>query len=214
MHYYVITGGPLTPEAADVIGDGEVIAADAGIDFCIAHGIKPSFAVGDFDSVSTSGLEKIRQSGVPLKTYPVEKDMTDTEIALSLIPVDAEITVICPQSGRLDHTIGNIQLASKYHAEGRNISLDDGITSVYFVSENESVVVDLSRWGDDSSVSLVPLDKKITGVTSEGLYYPLSNGTLEFGSTLSFSNKPAKGVSKARISIAKGQLAVIVSKAN
>ena len=213
MHYYVITGGPLPNEAAGIIGDGEVIAADAGIDFCLTHGIKPSLAVGDFDSVSASGLEKIRQSGVPLKTYPVEKDMTDTEIALTLIPEDCEITVICPQSGRLDHTIANIQLAAKYHAQGRKITLDDGITRIQFISGNETIDIDLSRWGDESSVSLVPLETKVTGVSTEGLYYSLNNGTLEFGSTFSFSNKPGKGALKARISIVQGLLAVIVSKA-
>ena len=213
MHYYVITGGPLTPEAAGVIGEGEVIAADAGIDFCIAHGIKPSFAIGDFDSVTPSGLEQIRQSGVPLKTYPVEKDMTDTELALSMIPSDAEVTVICPQSGRLDHTIANIQLASRLHSEGRNITLDDGITSVQFLSDGESLFADLTRWGDESAVSLVPLDKTIIGVTTEGLYYSLNNENLEFGSTLSYSNKPEEGASKARISIVQGHLAVIVGRA-
>lgn len=213
MHYYVITGGPLTSEAAGLIRDGEVIAADAGIDFCLEHGIKPSFAVGDFDSVTPEGLEEIRNSGVPLKTYPVEKDMTDTEIALSLIPSDADVTVICPQSGRLDHTIANIQLAARLHAAGRSIILDDGITSVQFLSDNESVVADFSRWGNDSSVSLVPLEKSVTGVTTDGLYYPLDNGTIEFGSTFSFSNKPEAGTLKARISIAKGLLALIVSKA-
>ena len=45
MHYYVVTGGPLTSKAAEVIKDGLVIAADKGIDFCFEHGFKPEFDV-------------------------------------------------------------------------------------------------------------------------------------------------------------------------
>ena len=215
MHYYVITGGPLTSEAVNVIGEGEIIAADAGIDFCMNNGIKPAFAVGDFDSVSAEALEKVRQSGIPIKTYPVEKDMTDTEIALSFIPDGNEITVVCPLTGRLDHIIANLQIAGTLHADGKEIVLDDGVTQVFFLSDNETLKTDVSRWGDDTAVSLVPMSYKesVSGVSTDGLYYPLENGTLEFGKSLSFSNKPVKSASKISVSIAKGLLAVILTRA-
>ena len=213
MRYYVVTGGPLTPSAASVIGEGEIIAADGGIDFCIDNGINPSFAVGDFDSVSASGLEKIKNSDIPIKTYPVEKDMTDTEIALSFIPDGNDITVVCPLTGRLDHIIANLQMASLMHSEGKSIVLDDGITQAYFLSGKDSLTVDVSRWGNESSVSLVPMTAQISGITTEGLYYPLNNGTIEFGKTLSFSNKPVLNASKISVSTENGALAVIISKA-
>ena len=43
------------------------------------------------------------------------------------------------------------------------------------------------------------------------LYYPLSNGTIECGKTLSFSNKPVSGANKVKVSINSGIMAVIVS---
>lgn len=213
MHYYVVTGGPLTSEASRVIGDGEVIAADAGIDFCINNGIRPAFAVGDFDSVSGEGLEKIKETGIPVKTYPVEKDMTDTEIALSFIPDGNEITVVCPLTGRLDHIIANLQMASSMHKEGKSIVLDDGITQVFFLSGKDSLSADVSRWGNDTSVSLVPLTASVSGITTTGLYYPLDNGTIEFGKTLSFSNKPVKDAASISVTAAEGDMAVVISKA-
>ena len=213
MHYYVITGGPLTSEAASVIGDGEIIAADGGIDFCIKNNIKPSFAVGDFDSVSPEGLEAIKQAGVPVKTYSVEKDWTDTELALSFIPDGNEIVVVCPLTGRLDHIIANLQLCASLHKSGKNIILDDGITKVKFLSGNESLTTDTTRWEDETSVSLVPLSYKVSGVTTTNLYYPLNDGEIEFGKTLSFSNKPVKDAARIGVSITEGLLAVITSKA-
>ncbi|MBR1907189.1 MAG: thiamine diphosphokinase [Clostridiales bacterium] len=213
MRYYVITGGPLTAEASKIIENGEVIAADGGIDFCVRYGIKPAFAVGDFDSVSSEGLEAIKKAGIPIKTYPVEKDMTDTELALSFIPEEADITVVCPLTGRLDHIIANLQICASLHENGRNIILDDGVTQVNFLAGKDSVTVDVSRWGADTSVSLVPMSKRITGVTTGNLYYPLSDAAIEFGKSLSFSNKPVENASNISVSTAEGLLAVITSKA-
>lgn len=213
MHYYVVTGGPLSAKAVTVIKGGKVIAADKGVDFCRRHEIVPCLAVGDMDSVSLAGLRYLEKSKIPTKTYPVEKDMTDTEIAISFVPRKDKITVVCPLNGRLDHVTANIQLAAALHAEGRDIKLDDGVTEVRFLKGPDQVTVKMDRYGDESAVSLVPLsfDKKVTGVTTEGLYYPLSNGTVECGKTLSFSNKPVSGANKVKVSINSGIMAVIVS---
>ena len=216
MHYYVVTGGPLTSKAAEVIKEGEIIAADQGIDFCFEHGFTPALAVGDMDSVSASGLEKLKISGIPVQTYPVEKDMTDTELAISLVPEGEELTVVCPLSGRIDHVTANIQLAAALYRDGRNIKLDDGVTEVHFLSGNDVISLKLDRYGDDSAISLVPLsfDGNVTGVTTEGLYYPLTDAVVSCGKTLTFSNKPKTGVSEFKVSIRDGLMAVTVSNSN
>ena len=213
MRYYVVTGGPLTDKASEVIGEGKVIAADRGIDFCLKHGIKPYLALGDMDSVSKEGLEAIKKTGIEIKTYPVEKDFTDTEIALSFVPENEGITVVCPLNGRLDHVIANLQIASSLHTEGRDIRLDDGLTEVYFLSGSETVTIGTGRWGNDSAVSVVPLTHEVKGVTLKGLYYPLEDGCIETGRSLSFSNRPAEGVREFSVTIKEGRAAVIVTRA-
>ena len=213
MRYYVVTGGPLTSKASEILGEGKVIAADRGIDFCLKYGIRPDLAVGDMDSVSEAGLETIKKDGVKIETYPVEKDFTDTELALTYVPDNEEITLVCPLNGRLDHIIANLQIASSLHAEGRDIILDDGCSEVHFLSGTESVTVKTDRWGSESAVSVVPLSSVVKGVTLEGLYYTLDNAEIYFGKTLSFSNKPAEGVSEFTVSIKEGNAAVIVSLA-
>ena len=214
MHYYVITGGPLVAAAAKVIDDGFIIAADGGIDFCMKHNIMPSLAVGDMDSVSASGLERIKKNDVPIKLYPVEKDMTDTEIAISYVPEGEKVTLVCPLHGRLDHIIANMQLAGLLHSQGRDIVLDDGFTQVWFLSGSEVETFSLERWGNDSAISLVPLlfDRRVTGITTSGLYYALSDDSIEFGKTLSFSNKPIDGAKEFNVSIKAGFLAVVISR--
>lgn len=214
MHYYIITGGPLVPSAATIVGEGRVIAADAGIDFCFKFGIKPDLALGDMDSVSAAGLERVKNSGIPVKIYPVEKDFTDTEIAISCVPEGNDITLICPLRGRLDHIIANLQMAGMLHSKGRNIVLDDGVTKVSFLCGNETKRFSLERWGNDSAISLVPLalDRVVSGVTTENLYYPLKDGQIGFGRSLSFSNKPAEGAKDFTVSIREGLLGVVISR--
>ena len=213
MRYYVVTGGPLTSKASEIIGEGKVIAADRGIDFCLKYDIKPDLAVGDMDSVSDAGLDAIKKSGIKIETYPVDKDYTDTELALSFVPDNEKITVVCPLNGRLDHIIANLQIASLLHAEGKEITLDDGCSEVYFLSGPETVTIRTERWGSETAVSVVPLSSVVKGVTLKGLYYPLENGDIYFGKTLSFSNKPAEGVSEFTVSVKEGNAAVIVSRA-
>ncbi len=54
------------------------------------------------------------------------------------------------------------------------------------------------------------MNGKVTGVTTEGLYYPLWDATLEFGTTWGVSNEFAGET--ASVSIKEGLLLVIKSR--
>lgn len=216
MHYYIITGGPIIDDAAGVIGEGIVICADGGTDYARKHSVIPDKVVGDLDSISEEGIRFIEDNNIPLERFKVEKDWTDTEIALDSVPAGSDITIICPLdgNGRLDHIIGNIQLAAGYAPKYNRIVLTDGLTSVYMLSGRDSISVDISGYAYPLAVSLVPLSfgSSVTDVTTEGLYYSLEGGELIAGKTFSFCNHPSEGASKIGVSIGEGILAVIVTK--
>ena len=67
-------GLPVSPAPGDV-----VFAADGGYRHCQAAGLQPDLLLGDFDSLND--LPK----GIPIHTFPVEKDDTDTHHAARLI---------------------------------------------------------------------------------------------------------------------------------
>lgn len=215
MHYYIITGGPINSEARNVIGEGCVICADGGTDFAMEHSIIPDRVVGDLDSISEMGIVYIEENNIPVDQFPVEKDWTDTEIAINSIPEGSEITIVCPLDGggRLDHVIGNLQLAAGFAPRHKRIILTDGVTSVYLMSGNDCLSVDITSRGD-LAVSLVPLsfDSCVKGVKTTGLYYRLNGEELKAGKTFSFCNEPDKGVSEFSVSIDEGLLAVIVTR--
>lgn len=82
------------------------IAVDGGWAACVQAGITADVVVGDFDSLG------FIPEGVPIKEFPHVKDESDMELAcLHAQEVGAgELYFYGAFSGRLDHSIANIQL--------------------------------------------------------------------------------------------------------
>ena len=101
MRFVIVTGGPLPEEASDVIrsfageADTKVIACDSGCDHLAKTGIVPDVVIGDMDSITKAGLDFIKANNIPVEKYPVEKDWTDTEIALKKTGSDDEVILVC-----------------------------------------------------------------------------------------------------------------------
>ena len=221
MRFVIVTGGPLSVHAADVVrgfleaADTTVIACDSGCDFLAKAGIIPSLVVGDMDSISKAGLEYISANNIPVEKYPVEKDWTDSEIALGKATKDDEIILVCPLSGRIDHVMANLGLAMKLRTDGYKITVSDGISVCFPLSGEDSAECSLRVFKDDAAVSLIPFsfETPVTGVTTKGLYYPLTDASLIAGSSYSFSNHPEKGAYSIKVSIKSGKLLLVVTKA-
>ena len=133
MTTVVITGGPdidLETIASVCEGADRVICADSGAQNALLAGIRIDKVVGDLDSLSDEAKAVLKEKNITVDLYPVEKDMTDTEIAIREIPTDHEIRLISSLSGRQDHLMTNILLAVKLRGEGRDISVTDGITDM------------------------------------------------------------------------------------
>lgn len=222
MRYIIVTGGPLPEDAADLIKslsaetkDKVLIACDGGCDILARHNIVPDLVVGDMDSISDEGMEFIKSNNVFVETYPVEKDWSDTEIALGKAE-EGEIFLITPFSGRPDHCIANYQLVLKQRYGGRKIVMTDGVTYCYPLCGEDSIEIDLNLLKKPVTVSLVPwnFEDKVKGVTTKGLYYPLDNADLTAGSSFSFSNHPVNENARITVDIKAGRLLVIATIAN
>ena len=222
MRYIVVTGGPLTDKAAELVkilsGTSEdvvIIACDQGCDILARHDIVPDIVVGDMDSISEEGLKFIKSHNVFTEKYPVEKDQTDSEIALEKTE-GSDVYLITPFSGRPDHLIANIQLVLGLRREGRKVIIADGKTYCYPLYGEDSVEIDISSFDKPLSVSLVPWEfgSPVTGVTTKGLYYPLDGQDLVAGRTFSFSNHPVSKNGPIAVSIRAGLLLVMVTIEN
>ena len=178
-----------------------VIAADGGYDRATDLGLKPDIFIGDMDSVKEElpEIEKIR--------LQVEKDFTDTEAAIEKaieLGFD-EIDIVGATGTRLDHTFANACLLKKYVSDNVKIKIFDAHNEV-FATDRDCVIE--GKKGE--TVSLLPLDSVVSGVTLDGFYYPLKNADVKIGETLTVSNVITADV--AEIKISNGTLLVIIAK--
>ncbi len=106
----IVSGSAPLPAhvAAAIPEEAIVLAVDGGLDQALAAGLEPSGLIGDLDSVTDEGLEWARQHAT-ITHHPVDKDRTDTELALAFAAdmSPARLTLV-GGGDRLDHTIAAI----------------------------------------------------------------------------------------------------------
>jgi len=221
MRWVIITGGPnLHYEALknEIEFSDKIICADSGAFHAKQMGIVPDKLIGDLDSIDADTLAWIRQLRVPLEVFPVEKDMTDSELCLREIPANQQILLICSLSGRPDHVLSNLLLAGQLIREGYSITMTDGLSWVYPLMGPNRFRLDFGRWKTQRErrelvVSLIPLFSDVSGVSTVGLHYPLIDRTLSTGSSFSVSNRVEKNAPEIGVDFAEGVLMVIVTPA-
>ncbi|MBR3973901.1 MAG: thiamine diphosphokinase [Oscillospiraceae bacterium] len=189
--------------AAPIGPEDFVLAADGGLRHTDKLNIVPDGIIGDFDS-----LGYIPQGA---QVFPVEKDDTDAMLAarkgLELGFRDF-IFYGSLDGPRLDHTIANfqtLQFLADNGATGYLVGKDYIITVV----KNETISFDS---GAEGILSLFCLGPDAKGVTLEGLYYPLTDGTLTSGFPLGVSNHFTG--KNAKITVKNGSLLAMWDRKN
>ncbi|HHW48177.1 MAG TPA: thiamine diphosphokinase [Clostridiaceae bacterium] len=184
-----------------------IVCADGGALHAIKMGVKPHILVGDLDSLRNEVLKWFENTEVEIVHFPVEKDMTDSELAIN-IAADRGCTYIKIIGGfgsRLDHSLANIFLLKKL--------LDKGIKASIINENNEITLIKdkiTLQKREGYNVSLIPISEKAEGVTLKGFYYPLQEATIEMGSTWGISNEFVDET--AEVTIKSGLMLVILSR--
>ena len=182
-----------------------VIAADGGSTHCEEAGLYPQVLIGDLDSTDLTLVEEWREHGVNIIRHPQRKDKTDLEIALEYAQEKGadEIHVYGALGERLDMTLGNILLLAHPNLSCQ-IKLICGNEIVTLLRGKGKMTLEGQR-GD--TVSLLPLLPETTGITTQGLEYPLREGRLLYGTSRGISNLMKDN--QAQISLQEGLLCVI-----
>jgi len=178
-----------------------LICADSGYRHCVQLGFSPQLVLGDFDSYAG-----VVQSDCELLRYPIEKDDTDTMLALReglRRGCDTFYLYGATGGARLDHTLANLQsLAFLLRHGARGYLYDQNF--VYTAIENETLT--LTREVEWGIVSLFSMGDRAEHITLEGLQYPLTDGTIDCGFPLGVSNHIVAPT--ARITVGRGPLLV------
>ena len=209
----VIAGGPNVAGSLVtglVVGEGRfLLCTDGGAAVALKLGLVPDLVLGDFDSLSPRDEARVIELGCPVQRHPVDKDKTDSELALEYLAEAKAGPILMTGAfgGRFDHALANLALLPRFADRGLEVVMDDGETRAVLVTPGRPVTVE-GEPGD--LVSLFPDTAACSGVTLEGLKYPLSGATLVRGMTLGVSNALTKR--SARVGLAEGRLIVIVTR--
>lgn len=220
MQAIILAGGDVDPrDSVDAAWPGWlrpdplVIAADGGARHASALGLRIDRWVGDGDSLGEAGIEALIAAGVPVDRAPMDKEESDTELALrhAIAAGATEIVVLGAFGGtRVDHALANVMLLAMpelAHMDARLLGVGARVRLLSAVGrEREPHSVQLEgRIGD--VVTLLPLGGDVDGVTTSGLRYPLSGETLLSGRSRGLSN--VRTSASASVRIEHGRLLVV-----
>lgn len=207
-HALIVLGGePLDPtEAWRLPSHTVVIAADSGVDQAHRLGLDVDLAIGDFDSVSESGLARARRRGAQIIRHPAAKDATDFELALdAAVQLGvASATVVGGDGGRLDHLLANaLVMASPRYESLRLGARGTGGSRLHVVRGRRSVTGEPGEL-----VTLLAVHGAASGVTTSGLLWPLAGDVLHPGSSRGVSNTLVE--SEATVTVESGVLLAVL----
>lgn len=158
-----------------------IIAADGGLASLEGVSITPDLAVGDFDS-----LGHIPDIDNKI-CHPVEKDDTDTALALSVGESRGycRFVIYGGLGGRLDHTVANLQNCTGAARKGALCALWGEGTAVAVIPAGHTITFNREKTGTVSVFS----PERTEGVSISGLKYTVSDASFSSDFPLGVSNE-------------------------
>ena len=197
-------GGAVRRALPDELDDAVVIAADGGVAEAFRLGLAVDVLVGDMDSASADDIERVVSGGGSVERHDPDKDATDLDLAIDRAVRDgaSRVVVLGGDGGRLDHLFGNLTLLAAPRWDSVEIDAVFGNALVHVVRAERGLAGEVGE-----VVSLFALGGPAIGVTTTGLRWPLTDATLEAGSSLGVSNVFAE--TQVTVRVAGGVLVAI-----
>lgn len=204
----VFSAVPVESEMAAYVQPGDfIVACDAGYRNAAKLGVRPDLIVGDFDSAPQP--ETDRETIV----LPHVKDDTDTQFAARWLVEHGyeEVTLLGALGGaRIEHMFANVSTGLFLAMHGIKTILADARSEMHYLLPGKELVLERKDW---MYLSVFALGAPMTGVTLQGVYYPLENATLsELDYPLGTSNEFIKPV--AHLQCAGGHGLVVLTRAD
>ena len=178
-----------------------IYCIDHGIDFCKKIDTLPELLIGDLDSAASESVQWALDNNVKIERHPVDKDFTDTQLALNQINDSSFAVITGVFGGRLDHLFSTLFTCAGSQV---NSCLADNREIVLFVSTNESVTLKFKT--KPLALSLLPITDICRGINIDGVHWPLQFADLKQSIPNAISNRVES--KKVNISIKEGKLAV------
>lgn len=159
-----------------------VVVLDNAIERVLQLDIKIDVLLGDFDDDFDPEIYKEKQYPLEIVTIP-DQNKTDLEKAFDFLIEKGHkaVNVVWATGKRADHTITNITNIVSYRNKLKIVILDDH--SKIFLLPNK-----FEKWYPaNTPISLIPIGK-VSGISTQNLFYSLQNEELTIGYRTGSSN--------------------------
>lgn len=201
----ILVAGGNPPKASwlrEVCRFREAWGVDRGCEVLLDLELPILGATGDFDSLSVGGKQALKQLGLSPKSYEVDKNNTDLELALLEVSgaySDANFWVTGGFGGRFDHSLGNLLACQNVD---RCYGLVDDREALIFVRPNQPICVQFSK--APKGVSIISLAAKMSGAVLTGCHWDLPKSEWNYLELPSISNRLAEGSHEVTLSVKSG----------
>lgn len=201
--FVILLGGPIspTPRLRAQVQGARVLAADSGMAHAKTLHLQPELWIGDFDSAPKK-LQR-EYAHVPRLEFPIEKDATDGELAISHALKEGadDLLLVGGFGGQFDHALAHAGFLLALGKRGIKAMMTSG-------TEEAQAIPDELRLEDleaGTRLSIVPLSD-LAALTITGVKWPLSKRNVPLGSALTLSNV---ALGPVEISLRAGQALII-----
>lgn len=208
MKVAIISGAPHAWLDLEAIKSSFIIGVDRGALTLVKQGIRPHLAIGDFDSVTESEFELIKETALEMFELPAEKNETDTEVALNVAIAKqaTEVFIYGALGGRIDHSLANIRLLLQFAKKGMSITLVNQKNALTVLSPGQHEI----KHPGLPYISFFALESTVENLTLKHLKYPLQNYTLAQDDIRCISNETIEPL--FNVSFSNGYLLMIYSR--
>lgn len=211
MKILLIAGGNPEEWPTLVIEDFAcIVGIDRGALYAVKRQWPLTLAVGDFDSLTAAEYQTVKQQAKQIRTFPAEKDDTDTQLALFWVfqqfPT-AQVTLIGATNGRLDHFLANLwlPLEPRFAPYIRQLTIKDRQNTLTYYPPGTYTLTKEPDMRYLAYCALTP----VAQLTLEKSKYTLSETNFSMPTSLASNEFVGQ---TADFSFTKGILAVIQSK--
>ena len=174
------------------------VAVDGGYRYFVRSGTFPHLLIGDFDSLG--GVPSDLSPRTQVLVHPVEKDQTDTELALDhcLDTGARDIDIIQPAIGDPDHFLANLFLLARKARSGRSQHARLRLVGPRFEALYLKNSTHRFERAAGSTVSVIPLSASIK-LSWTGTAYNVREACVKRGQTRSARNRIISGHASVRV---------------
>lgn len=184
--------------------NASIVAVDRGVATCRRLDLSPAVLLGDADSAANDDWAWGEAHAAHVERHPVEKDFTDTQLALRHASQDDAILLLTGAfGGRFDHAYSTMFSTAQVKTP---CLLADERETVAYLRAGETLTLHCHT--QPKAISLLPMTAAVTGVTTTGLHWPLQGATLAQALPNAVSNVFEATARDCTIFIRSGCLAV------